>query len=128
MKSSSIKPTANAILLRESIFLMTYSIKRIGIKSVAKAAFVCMIIVMVPLLPAILLATAPPYFGIDEPSLGPKFGALISALGVLLFYGVFAAIGASILALVYNLSVRLHGGINIDIDLQEAPPPEKKKN
>lgn len=107
---------------------MTYSIKHVGIKSVAKAAFVCMIIVMIPLLPAMLLALAPPYFGIEDPSLGFKFAALIPALGGLLLYGVFAAFGASIVALVYNLSVRLHGGITMDIELQEAQPPEKKKN
>ena len=107
---------------------MTYAIKRVGIKSVAKAAFVCIIIVMIPFAPAILLVTAPTYFGTEEPSLGLRFASFIAALGGWLLYALFAALGASILALIYNLSVRLHGGISLDIELQDTQPPAKKKN
>ena len=106
---------------------MTYSIKRVCIKSVAKAAFACMIIVMIPLLPFMLLVTGPPYLGIVGTSrlwLEHLFGTI----GGLLIYALVAAGGAAIVAVVYNLSVRLHGGINIDVLLQDTQPPEKKKN
>ncbi|MCY4060877.1 MAG: hypothetical protein OXG53_00765 [Chloroflexi bacterium] len=106
---------------------MTYSIKRVGIKSVAMAAFVSMIIGMIPLLPFILLAIPPTYFGIGEPS-HVWLEHLFTTIGHLLIYALVVALGASIVALVYNLSVRLHGGINIDFELQEAQPAEKNKN
>jgi len=106
---------------------MTYSIKRVGIKSVAKAAFVCMIIIMIPLLPIIFLDTWQMYFGVEETS-GLWLERLFHTLFALLLYGVFVALGASIVALVYNLSVRLHGGIRLEIELQDTQPPEKKKN
>ena len=106
---------------------MTYSIKRVGIKSAAKVAFVCVIIVMFPILTAILLLSESPGFVVEDTS-GIWLERLLLTLAVLLLDGLIAAIGASILALVYNLSVRLHGGISLDIELQDAQPPEKKKN
>jgi len=106
---------------------MTYSIKRVGIRSAAMAAFVCMIIIMIPFVPVLLLATAPMHFGVEETSgLWPE--RLFHTLFGLLLYGVFVALGASIVALVYNLSVRLHGGIKLEIELQDTQPAEKKKN
>ena len=109
--------------------VMTYSIKRVGIKSVAKAAFVCMIIVMFPVLTAILLLSESPGPGfVVEETSGLWLERLFLTLAVLLLDGLIAALGAAILALIYNLSVRFHGGVNLDIELQEAQPPEKKKN
>ena len=106
---------------------MTYSIKRVGIKSLAKAAFVCMIIVMFPILTAVLLLAESPSFGVEETS-GLWLERLFLTIFALLLYGAFVALGASIVAMVYNLSVRLHGGIRLDIELQDTQPPEKKKN
>ena len=106
---------------------MTYSIKHVGIKSAAKAVFLCMMIVMIPLLPFMLLVTGPPYLGIGGTS-RLWLEHLFATLGGLLIYALVVAGGAAIVAMVYNLSVKLHGGINIDIELQDTQPPEKKKN
>lgn len=106
---------------------MTYSIKRVRVKSVAKAAFVCMIILMIPLLPFILLVEGPPYLGIGRTS-SLWLDHLFSTIAGLLAYALAVAFCASIMALIYNLSVRFHGGVNLDFELQETQLPEKKKN
>lgn len=108
---------------------MTYTVKRIGIKSAAKVALVCLIILTIPMIPAFLtistMSTA--VFGEATPS--ANIASLASGLAIPLLYGVFAALGAAILALVYNLSVRIHGGIKLDIELGESSEfAEKKKN
>ena len=106
---------------------MTYSVKRVGIKSVAIAAFVCMIFVMSPLLPFMLLVEGPPYLGIGRTS-SLWLDHLFSTISGLLVFALVVALSASIVAVVYNLSVRFHGGIDLDIELKEAQLPEKKKN
>ncbi|MCY3780022.1 MAG: hypothetical protein OXG78_06920 [Chloroflexi bacterium] len=66
--------------------------------------------------------------GFGETPSGPVFASLAGALAIPLLYGLFAGLGAAILTLIYNISVRLHGGIKLDIELQETPVEGKTKN
>lgn len=107
---------------------MTYTIRRIGIKSAAKVAFVCLIILTIPVIPAFLTISSMSTVGFGRTPPGPDFAALAGALAIPLLYGISAAIGAAILALIYNISVRFHGGIKLDIESQETPLEGKTKN
>lgn len=107
---------------------MSYTIKRVGTKSAAKVAFVCLFIVTLPMIPAFVTVFSGPYIGYGEPPPGFNVTGLIGVLVIPLLYGVVAALGAAILTLIYNLSVRFHGGIKLDIELQETLGEAKKKN
>lgn len=107
---------------------MTYTIRRIGIRSAAKVAFVCLIISTLPMIPVFWAATSMSTTSFGRTPPGPNFAALAGALAIPLLYAISAAIGAAILTLIYNISVRFHGGIKLDIELQETPLEGKAKN
>lgn len=107
---------------------MICTVRRISIKSVVRVAFVCILIAMLPTLPVFLFVFAMPPAGYGAEPPGVNFVTLLGALAIPLMYGVFAAIVAAIVALAYNLSVRFHGGIKFDIELQEVVVEEKRKN
>ena len=107
---------------------MTYTIRRISIKSAAKVALVCLIIITLPMIPVFWAASSMSTTSFGRTPPGPNFAALAGALAIPLLYGIPAAIGAAILILIYNISVRFHEGIKLDIELQETPPEGKTKN
>jgi hypothetical protein len=108
---------------------MTYTVKRISTKSAAKVAFVCLFIVTIPMIPAFWSIGSMSTFSFGETPPAPNLAPMLGALAVPLLYGAMAALGAAIVTFVYNIGGRFHGGIKIDIELQEtADAFEKKKN
>ena len=55
----------------------------------------------------------------------PRFVAMITSLVVPIFYGILTAAFAA--SFFYNVSVRLHGGIRLELEFLETPPPKEEE-
>ena len=109
----------------------TVRIKRVDVWSLFKVAFV---------LYAVLGLIAGLFYGfvfavlgqigglLDEEGI-PGLGVLSGVLGVLaapvlaVLYGVFGSVVVAIGGVLYNLAARWVGGLSLDLDMGENPPP-----
>ncbi len=103
-----------------------YSVKRISVQSAAKVAFIVL------LAPTVLLSlfvwANTPFFGTAE-QYESRFVSLLTTLAIGMFiYGALSVLIAMFMATIYNATVRLHGGIKLDLEFEDNALQSKAKN
>jgi hypothetical protein len=115
----------------EAGVVKTVRIKRVDVVSLFKVAFVLYAILglIAGVFYGIVFAILGQFGGLLEEAGIPGLGFLTGAIGILaapvlaVLYGFFGSVVVAIGAVFYNLAARWVGGIALDLDTGEGPPP-----